>query len=104
MTWIDTYVFEEPLADLRTDDANAARLAEELLREVAPGHTLDGKAVRVVARAWPNDDVLIVCGDEVAVVHLTWIGKQDRPPWPEVAPLGSARDLDLHLAGYDWER
>lgn len=103
MTWIDTYVYQEPLVDLRGDEAHAGSLTEELLREVGPGHTLYDKAVRVVARAWPNDDVFIVCGEEVAVVHLTWTGKQDRPPWPEVTPLGSPEDLDSHVAGYDWE-
>lgn len=103
MTWLDTYEFREPLGDLRDDDSHAAVLATELLREVAPGHSLYGKAIQVVARAWPNDDVIVVCDGEVSVVHLTWIGKQDRPPWPEVTPVGSVEDLEAHVAGYDWE-
>jgi len=52
----------------------------------------------------PNDDLVIECGDEVAVAHLTWTGKPDRPPWPNTTLIGSAEDLESYVAStYDWE-
>lgn len=97
-------MFVEPLLDLREDVEAARGLATELRREVAPGHPLHGRSWRVIARALPNDDVVVECGEEVAVVHLTWIMKQDRPPWPMTTFVASAEALESYVESeYDWE-
>jgi hypothetical protein len=79
-------------------DAGATRdgLAQELLREVAPGHPLYGIPVRAIARRNDCDDVLFALQDgsgRVAVVHLTWIRSiPDRPPWPGTSLYPSLGD------------
>lgn len=103
MSRIDAYSFDEPLIDLRSDTDGVAALAAELVREVAPGHPLHGTAWRVIGRALPTDDILVQNGDRVAFVHLTWTGKQDRPPWPWTNFVGSGDELDAHVEGYDWD-
>ena len=51
---------------------------------MAPSHPLHGLKVTAIACRQVNDDVLFALTDgRMAVVHLTWIGKQDRPPRPE---------------------
>lgn len=104
MTWTKGYPFQEPLIDLREDAEQADGLAAELQREVPPGHVLDGKVWRVIARALPNDDIVVECGDEVAVVHLTWTQKQDRLPWPMTTFVASVEEFESYLdSAYDWE-
>jgi hypothetical protein len=64
-------------------DARSAFEAE-LLRELQQGHRLFGIPVKAVARRRDLDDALFELLDgtgRVAVVHLTWQGKQ-KPPWP----------------------
>ena len=64
-----------------TDDR---RLVEELLRELPPGHVLEGLAVDVRARRQDCDDVLFNVLDgsgRLAQVHLTYKGESD-PRWP----------------------
>jgi hypothetical protein len=69
-----------------------------------PGHALPGRPWRVIAKALPNDDVIAECEDEVAVVHLTWTQKQERPPWPLTTFMASADEFESHVASeYDWE-
>ena len=76
----------------------------ELRREVAPGHVLHDRATRVIARAMPNDDVVVECEEEVAVVHLTWTQRQDRPPWPRTTFIASAEEFESYVkATYEWE-
>lgn len=58
-------------------------LFAELQVEVDPTHPLKGLAATAVARRQDNDDVLFSLADgRFAVVHLTWIGKQERSPFP----------------------
>jgi hypothetical protein len=58
----------------------------------------------VIAKALPNDDVIAECEDDVAVVHLTWTQKQERPPWPLTTFMASADEFESHVASeYDWE-
>ena len=97
VTWAQEYLFREPLVDLREDPAQADVFAAELRREVAPGHPLAGRAWRVIARALPNDDIVIESGDAVAVVHLTWIQKQDRPPWPRTTFVTSVEEFGSYV-------
>ena len=63
---------------------NSPGLADELRREVAPGHKLFNVPVTAIARRRDNDDVLFQIEDgsgRVAVVHLTWRVESD-PTWP----------------------
>ncbi|HJQ06078.1 MAG TPA: hypothetical protein VJ872_11575 [Nocardioides sp.] len=99
MTWADGYEFREPFLDLRDGDESADALTDELLRELAPGHPLHGRDVRVVARSLATDDVVVVVGDEVALVHLTWTTrKTERPPLPAARFVAAATELEAGLA------
>ena len=63
----------------------AEGLVAELGRELAPGHPLTGIPVVAAGRHGENDDALfrLLDGtDRVAVVHLTWSGHVEQPPWP----------------------
>lgn len=82
MSWVDGFVFSEPMIDLRHDQSRASLLADELHREVGVGHPLAGERWTVVAEAEPQDDVVVVAGAQVAMVHLTWSGRRESPPWP----------------------
>jgi hypothetical protein len=58
-------------------------LAEELRREIAPGHVLFGKDAVAVARRHDCDDVLFALAHGVAVVHLAYAGREKRSDYPE---------------------
>jgi hypothetical protein len=67
-------------------------LAAEYALELPPIHLLAGKRVEVVAHRTGNDDILVRCidmPDEVAVVHLSWLGRQERDNHPWVEYIGS---------------
>jgi hypothetical protein len=81
-------VRNEPIAEV---------LEAELELEVAPGHPLHGRSWHVVARALPQDDVLVASGDGVAVVHLTWSGRVESPPWPTTTFLSSAEAFESFI-------
>jgi len=71
------------------NDVPAARtLADELACELSDGQLLFGVAVEAVARRADRDDVLFRLLDgsgRLAVVHLTWRGQAEPPPWPVAA-------------------
>jgi len=69
-----------PPWDAVTDEAQES-LTKELAQELAPGHALYGRPVRVVAKCRACDDTVVRVGDQWAVVHLSW-SHPDRPPWP----------------------
>ena len=63
---------------------NDPRLAEELRRELPPGHILAGVAVAACAQRQDRDDVLFEILDgsgRLALVHLTHQAESD-PRWP----------------------
>ncbi|GAB4013495.1 hypothetical protein [Nocardioides ultimimeridianus] len=94
-TWADAHEFDEPFLDLRDGDEGAEVLTDELLRELAPGHPLHGRDVRVIARSLVADDVVVEVDDEVALVHLTWTPrKSERPPLPATKVISSAVELE----------
>jgi hypothetical protein len=97
VTWVKGYPFQEPLLDLREDAEQADPLAAELELEVAPGHLLHGEAWRVIARALPNDDIVVERGGHVAVVHLTWTHKPEQPPWPMTTWVASAEEFESYI-------
>lgn len=95
MTWVTDYRFSEPLRDLRSEDQEAEQLRTELLRELSIGHVLHGADLRVVARALPQDEVVVETTDgRVALVHVTWSGHKESPPWPTTDLLNSAEHLE----------
>jgi len=60
-------------------------LVRELGRELKPGHSLYDVGVIAVARRYAQDDYLFALEHltyPFAVVHLTWAGDRERPPWP----------------------
>lgn len=90
--------FPEPWSDLR--DAGPGRdeqresLSAELAKELSVGHVLHGSAFSIVARSNANDDILIKVDDDGtwALVHLTWRGSRERPPWPQAVVFSAVED------------
>ncbi len=82
-----------------------ATLERELRAEVAPGHPLHGQHVAAVARCAGCDDVAFrLEGSPVprwAIVHLTWSGKPDRPPWPDADLFDSFDGVGQHIAQHE---
>lgn len=78
--------FTDPWWDLRGDDSverqQRKALHTELLNEVAPGHPLHGQPTRIVARSQASDDILVQLPERWALIHLTWKGTPETPPWP----------------------
>jgi hypothetical protein len=63
-----------------SDPETSADMEQELVRELPPGHLLDGKAVRVVAHRMGTDDILcqhLADPLRFTVIHLTWIGRTE---------------------------
>jgi len=92
--WTDEHHFDEPFVDLRGREDLAAPLLAELLREVGPGHVLHERALAVVAKALPQDDIVVTFDSEVALVHLTWKQDAETPPWPTTETCDSAEALN----------
>jgi hypothetical protein len=63
VTWTQHYQFSDPLRDLRGEAEEAEQLRAELLRELSPGHMLHGLDLRVIARALPQDEVVVETPD-----------------------------------------
>jgi len=67
----------------------------ELRLEMTPGHPLYDADFTAVGRTCDDDDILFVLHDhpaKLAVVHLTFIGRQEvAPQWPSVTLY---RDVD----------
>jgi hypothetical protein len=66
------------------DDEMRGKLESELAREVGRGHVLFQRPTRALARRHDQDDVLYAVGSpsQLAVVHLSYAAKPDRPHWP----------------------
>lgn len=87
-------MFTELLCDLRGAVDEAATLNAELLREIGPGHVLHGVELHVIARATPQDDVIVQTTDgQVAMVHMTWSRRREAPPWPTTETVSSSEHL-----------
>lgn len=73
----------------------AAALEAELARELSPDHPLQGRHVVAIAKREGTDDVLFALpgSDAVAVVHLTWAGQAEQPPWPSTEMYASFDDF-----------
>jgi hypothetical protein len=68
-----------------------AALESELARELPPNHVSSGRRVTPIAASAEEDDVLFeVAGVGLAVVHLTWSGRQESSPvWPRAQLLAT---------------
>ncbi|TQL60111.1 hypothetical protein FB474_1493 [Oryzihumus leptocrescens] len=74
---------------LRLGADHAPTFENEARAEVAPGHALYGLGLRAVAKCEGCDDVVFRASDNTfAIVHLTWTGKPEAPPWPLATRLG----------------
>ena len=93
MAWTETHVFVDPMVDLRSESDRADALEAELAREIGRGHVLDGQPWRVVAEATPQDEVLVAAGETAFLVHLTWTGHAESPPWPTAERVDSAEEF-----------
>lgn len=80
-----------PWHPIDREDERSGLLAE-LQRGVDSAHPLRGLAATAVGRRQDNDDVVFSLADgRFAVVHLTWIGGQDRSPFPWTELYGAAQ-------------
>jgi hypothetical protein len=62
-------------------ESGGPALVAELKRELSPQHVLFGRGAVAIARRKDCDDVLFRLDDgSVAIVHLTWSGKEDQHP------------------------
>jgi hypothetical protein len=72
-----------------------AGLETQLNREVSDGHPLSGRKAISVGRRHDCDDVLFFLPDHsfpLAVVHLTWAGRQPIPELPHTILFSSLDD------------
>jgi hypothetical protein len=95
----DELVLTDPWRDLRgggpAEEKQRKAIRAELSAEVSQGHPLSGVAVEVAARSEASDDVLLRAGRRGrAVVHLTWRGAAEPPPWPRVALCASVQEIE----------
>ena len=62
----------------------AESFLRELHRELDCQHPLYGLSLQPVAHSGVADDVLVQGNDgQVVMVHLTWSGRAEVPPWPD---------------------
>ena len=77
-------------------DAEARGFEDELKQEVGKQHPLFGIKVRAIGRRDDQDDVLFALEGSpprVAVVHLSWRGKEEKGPrWPHPVIFASLSD------------
>jgi hypothetical protein len=97
----DDLVLVDPWEDLRPDTTdNAAerqRLAVELDRELAPGHSLFGSELQLVSRCRFREDLLVqVANGDWALVHLAYDG-EPRPPGPSTEYFATAAAVEHRL-------
>ena len=89
-------IFKEPwYAIYKSSADNGQALVQEAETEIPHGHALSGKALIAIARRGDRDDVLFQAdgGPNVAIVHLTWSGKKERPGRPSTQVFSSVADF-----------
>lgn len=87
-----------PAPWLRVDADTAKKLANELARELGPGHVLAGVAAVGFARRDDCDDVIYQLhghASQFAIVHLKW-HRASRPEWPWATLFAGGDDLVAH--------
>jgi GNAT superfamily N-acetyltransferase len=96
-------VLPDPWVDLRGggdfEQKQRDALTRELVTELDSAHPLHGHAFTVVARSEADDDVLVALpSGGWAVVHLTWSGKTESPPWPATTFYSTFDELEHAVA------
>lgn len=81
--------------------AKRAALEAELCAEVSEGHPLFGNPVIAIARCEGCDEAVFsveVGPVRFVMVHLTWRGSREQPPWPRTrdVALPLSRSLTVH--------
>ena len=70
-------------------EENRCAVTGELLVELSRGHPLHGCEVELVQRCGACDKVLVRVGEgDFGLIHLTWSGKRERPPYPRYTHTG----------------
>lgn len=87
----------------RPAEDDFAAVLREIEVELRPDHELAGRIARVEARFRPSDDVVVSLTDGTfALVHPTWKGSMEAPPWPTSIRLGGAAAASQAIDA--WER
>lgn len=74
-------------------------LLQEIVVEVGPRHELFGQVEAVIARRFDQDEVVVQLSDATfALIHMTWSGHIEKPPWPQSRRLGNAPTAMKSLA------
>jgi hypothetical protein len=83
----------------RPDTSIAASTLRELGAEVSAGHPLHQLMVDIRARCGGCDEVMVsVLDGTFALVHLTWSGHAEHPPFPTLGRSGPYLDYQQALA------
>ncbi|KQR08432.1 hypothetical protein [Cellulomonas sp. Leaf334] len=86
-------------------EASRARILAELHRELGESHELFDQVVRVEAFFEASDDVIVSLVDHTfALVHPTYSGRRETPPWPLARRLGTRAEASVAIARWecDW--
>jgi hypothetical protein len=86
------------------DEQTRERLTHELLTELSEGHPLFDIRPEVLNRCSACDEVLVRVGEgKFGMVHLTWTGQRETPPWPRYSDTGGyvATELAQLVHGRD---
>jgi len=93
---------EESIDWMPLSGDRARRFVDEAIAEIDAGHELAGLDLTAVSKCPGCDDVLYRLGDEsFAIVHLTWSGNREQPPWPQATKLGGFVAVDLAIAQHE---
>jgi len=78
------------------DSDRRDQLGRELAAELTSGHPLFGLVLTPVAGCIGCDDTLVFVEDETrwAIVHPTWRGSAEPPPWPNCEVFDAALPRD----------
>jgi hypothetical protein len=80
---------QPPAPWFRPGPGQAARLEQEALAEIGPGHELTGHSLTAIAACSGCDRVAVRLDDGTfAIIHLTWTSRQERHPWPATQQAG----------------
>ena len=81
---------------------NRAAWEAELRKEIASGHPLAGAMWRTLASRTDRDDVVLALASQgYALVHLTWSGRVESPPWPTTKLFSDLHSLAREVSQYE---
>ena len=94
-------VLTDPWIDLRKPDEqlteHATRLLAELRRELASGHALAVVPFELIGCSEARDDILLRLPDSWAIVHLSWSGTKETPPWPTTRNFATTGEVEVAM-------